>query len=90
MSILLNYLQIHCRTFLKQWIPESDIRYIGELIRPYFDMDFKVNQDRFSKYRALRLTRSLPVSLSGNFSCVIASISNQDERHGQLVIYGKY
>lgn len=74
-----------------QWIPEPDIRYIGELIRPYFDMDFKVNDDRYSKYRALRLTHAghLPVSLSGNFSCIISSIANQESRQGQLVVYGK-
>ncbi|KAJ6221495.1 hypothetical protein RDWZM_000040, partial [Blomia tropicalis] len=70
-----------------QWIPEPDIRYVGELIRPYFDMEYKVSGDRYSKYRALRLSHKLPVSLSGNFSCVISSIANQDTRQGQMVVF---
>lgn len=73
-----------------QWIPEPDIRYVGQLIKPYFDMDFQVNNDRYSKYRALRLNSStLPVTLSGNYSCVISSIANQDSRQGSMILYGK-
>lgn len=73
-----------------QWIPEAGIRYVGELIKPYFDLDYKVSSDRYAKFRAIRLVgRRLPVTLSGNFSCVISSIANQDSRQGQMVVYGK-
>lgn len=81
-----------------QWIPESNIRYVGQLIRPYFDMNFTINDDQYSKYRALRLNiislrqeQSMivvPLSLSGNYSCVISSIANQDSRQSQMIIYG--
>lgn len=76
-----------------QWIPEPDRRYVGELIRPYFDMNFTVSNDRFSKYRALRFnlkrnTLTHPVALSGNYSCVISSIANQDSRQSQMIVYG--
>nr|XP_046910070.1 uncharacterized protein LOC124491470 isoform X2 [Dermatophagoides farinae] len=80
-----------------QWIPESNIRYVGQLIRPYFDMNFTINDDQYSKYRALRLNiislrqeQSMivvPLSLSGNYSCVISSIANQDSRQSQMIIY---
>lgn len=78
-----------------QWIPESDKRYVGELIRANFDMDFRVSQDSFSRYRAIRLrpvgpTGTLPLSLSGNYTCVISSILSQDSRQGHLAIYGKF
>ena len=84
-----------------QWIPSSENRYVGELIRGHFDMDYRVGDDRFTKYRALRLVpfnsnnqqpnrqTHLPVTLSGKYSCVISSIMSQDSRHGQLVVYGK-
>ncbi|KAF7490300.1 hypothetical protein SSS_03795 [Sarcoptes scabiei] len=77
-----------------QWIPEPDIRYVSEMIRPYFDMEFQINQDRYGRYRALRLdlqrSRSIfgpPISLSGNYSCVISSISNQETRESQMILY---
>ena len=74
-----------------QWIPEPDIRYVGELIKPYFDMDFQVSDDRYAKYRALRLNSTrLPVALNGNYSCVISSIANQDTRQSPMVIYGMF
>uniref|UniRef100_A0A6P6YA58 Uncharacterized protein LOC113796306 n=1 Tax=Dermatophagoides pteronyssinus TaxID=6956 RepID=A0A6P6YA58_DERPT len=78
-----------------QWIPESNIRYVSELIRPYFDHNFTINNDNYSKYRALRLNllqlqqqRLLQIQLlSGNYTCVISSIANQDSRQIQLIIY---
>ncbi len=73
-----------------QWIPEPDVRYIGELIRPYFDVDYQVpGGDRFSKYRALRLLGRLPVTLSGNYTCVISSIAATVDHRGLMVVYGK-
>ena len=81
-----------------QWIPSSDNRYIGELLRPYFDLNFKASEDRFTKYRAMRLvatqqmgssTNGLPMALSGKFTCVISSILSQDSRQGQLTIFSK-
>lgn len=79
-----------------QWIPSSDNRYVGDSIRPYFDMDYRIDDgdDRFTKYRAIRLIPnlngrpSLPVTLSGKYTCIISSIMSQDSRHGQLTIYG--
>ena len=41
-----------------QWIPSSDNRYVGKLIREHFDMDYRVGEDRFTRYRALRLMPS--------------------------------
>lgn len=89
-----------------QWIPESDTRYVGQSIRRYFDMNYRIGEDRFTKYRAIRLvpehqlyhhyqhtssSRShLPVSLSGNYTCVVSSIMNQDSQQGQLVIFGRF
>ncbi|KAI2798082.1 hypothetical protein BLOT_015124 [Blomia tropicalis] len=78
-----------------QWIPSSDNRYVGDSIRPYFDMDYRIDDgdDRFTKYRAIRLIPnlngrpSLPVTLSGKYTCIISSIMSQDSRHGQLTIY---
>ena len=87
-----------------QWIPSSDNRYVGELIRPYFDMNFQVSEDQFTKYRAIRLVpaatqatnattiqqrRMLPIALSGKYTCVISSIMSQDSRQGNLMLYGK-
>lgn len=81
-----------------QWIPESNIRYVSELIRPYFDENFTINNDNYSKYRALRLNLLQPQQqrllqiqlLSGNYTCVISSIANQDSRQIQLIIYGLF
>ncbi|KAH7636533.1 hypothetical protein HUG17_10503 [Dermatophagoides farinae] len=78
-----------------QWIPESDNnRYVGQSIRKYFDMNFQIGDDRFTKYRAIRLmpppsSSTLPfgLELSGNYTCVISSIMSQDSRQGQLVFY---
>ncbi|OTF81435.1 hypothetical protein BLA29_006281 [Euroglyphus maynei] len=78
-----------------QWIPESDNnRYIGKSIRKYFDMNFQIGDDSFTKYRAIRLMPppspsllSFGLELSGNYTCVISSIMSQDSRQGQLVFY---
>lgn len=83
-----------------QWIPESDTRYISDSIQPYFDVHHKISDDPFTRYRALRLVsnqerldgstrQAFPVSLSGNYTCVISSIMNQDSRQGSLTVYGE-
>ncbi|KAH9416929.1 hypothetical protein DERP_014826 [Dermatophagoides pteronyssinus] len=86
-----------------QWIPGNidNNRYIGQSIRPYFDMNFQIGDDKFTKYRAIRLmpssqsqsqsqsqsTLSFDLELSGNYTCVISSIMSQDSRQGQLIFY---
>ncbi len=87
-----------------QWIPSSDTRYVGELLRPFFDLEHRLGEDRFTKYRAIRLVSrrkgkekssnledqsSLPVTLAGKYACLISSINSQDSKHGQLVVFGK-
>lgn len=86
-----------------QWIPSSDTRYVGALLRPYFDLDYRLGEDRFTKYRAIRLVSRredtqlqeqnyqlpLPVTLAGKYACLISSINSQDSKHGQLVVFGK-
>lgn len=77
-----------------QWIPASDNRYVAESISGYFDFDFRISEDRFTRYRALRLRSEngdpLPAKLAGKYSCVISSIMSQDSRNGQLVIYCEF
>ena len=76
-----------------QWIPASDNRYVAESISGYFDFDFRISEDRFTRYRALKLRNEddqpLPAKLAGKYSCVISSIMSQDSRSGQLVIYSE-
>ncbi|KPM07605.1 hypothetical protein QR98_0061040, partial [Sarcoptes scabiei] len=116
-----------------QWIPESDSRYIGDVIRDYFDSNYQIGDDPFRKHRAIRLmpkplnsphnhevssslstisslSRDLfrnrndsrdhlernhldrqqlafEIELSGNYTCVIASIMSQDSRQGSVFFY---
>lgn len=83
-----------------QWIPESDSRYVSELLKEYFDMNFQIGDDRFKKYRAIRLMpfgslqsnnghTTFPMHLAGNYTCVISSIMSQDSKKGSIVFYGK-
>ncbi|CAG2171358.1 unnamed protein product, partial [Oppiella nova] len=71
-----------------QWIPDRGVRYVGELLRQRFDMNFSVNpNDIYSKFRALKLRNNITVDLNGNFSCVVTSLAGQDGRQGQMVVY---
>jgi hypothetical protein len=73
-----------------QWIPDRGVRYVGELLKQRFDMNYSVNpNDIYSKFRALKLRNNITVDLSGNFSCLVSSLAGQDGRQGQMVVYGK-
>lgn len=73
-----------------QWIPDRDVRYVGELLKWRIDWNYSVNpNDVFSKFRALRLRNNITVDLNGNFSCIVSSLAGQDIRMGQMVVYSK-
>ena len=74
-----------------QWIPDRDVRFVGELLKSRIDINYTVNaNDDFSKFRALRLRNNITVDLNGNFSCVVQSMAGSDGRQGQMIVYGMW
>lgn len=72
-----------------QWIPELDKRSVSpRFINKIDDTFFIPNATPFTKYRALHLI-NITTDLSGTYSCHVSSITSQDSKKKDLIVYGK-
>ncbi|XP_035215789.1 uncharacterized protein LOC118189316 isoform X2 [Stegodyphus dumicola] len=70
-----------------QWIPELDRRHTSGVLHNRLDLDFAVNTvDAYSKFRALRIPKP-STELSGKYTCVVASLANQDSREQVMTVF---
>ncbi|KAH9426778.1 hypothetical protein DERP_002878 [Dermatophagoides pteronyssinus] len=68
-----------------QWIQSRDYRIYSDLIKPYVDENFFV-QDPKTRHRAIRLLNP-PAILSGKYTCSVSSLQNEEINSTYLVIY---
>lgn len=70
-----------------QWLPELKVRHLADWIRPLVNQSFVSDpHDPMKRYRSL-LVRRLSMNLTGQYTCVVSSLANQDLRQASLVVY---
>ncbi|XP_072942096.1 uncharacterized protein [Epargyreus clarus] len=68
-----------------QWIPPHKPQALG-ILRNKLDLTYKVSQDPYTQYRALRIL-SPGTELTGNYTCVISTFLAEDERTRPMTIF---
>lgn len=72
-----------------QWIPELQTKsYSPRFINKIDDTFFIPNGTPYTKYRALHLI-NITTDLSGTYSCHVASLTSQDSKKKDLIVYGE-
>ena len=73
-----------------QWIPELNKRTYSPRFANKIDTNFYIpHASPLTKYRALNLV-NVTTDLSGTYSCHVASLTSQDSKKKDLIVYGKF
>lgn len=73
-----------------QWIPEFDSRTYSRRFENRINKNFSIpHGTRFTKYRGVNLV-NITTDLSGTYSCHVSSITSQDYKKKDLIVYGKF
>lgn len=74
-----NSLQIY------QWIPVTSKPVAFAAFKGHIDLDYAVSEDRFQKYRALRLINPA-ANFTGNYSCSVQTFEENETKTGHLQV----
>ncbi|CAA2990996.1 uncharacterized protein LOC111087890 [Olea europaea subsp. europaea] len=70
-----------------QWLPELNVRHFADWIKPLVNQTFVSDPlDPLKRFRSL-LIRRLSMNLTGQYTCLVSSLANQDMRQSTLVVY---
>lgn len=73
-----------------QWIPEFNSRTFSRRFENRINKNFSIpHGSTFTKYRAVNLV-NITTDLSGTYSCHVASLTSQDSKKKDLIVYGKF
>lgn len=72
-----------------QWIPDMDSRKSIGYLAGRIDLQYKVGDDKYGMFRALRI-RNVTHDLTGNYTCKVSSYNNESSITKRLTIYGTY
>lgn len=70
-----------------QWIPDMDSRKSIGYFADRIDLKYKVGDDKYGMFRALRI-RNVTHDLTGNYTCKVSSYDNESSVTKRLTIYG--
>lgn len=72
-----------------QWIPELNKRTYSPRFANKINTNFSIpHGTQFTKFRALNLV-NITTDLSGTYSCYVSSLTSQDSKTKDLIVYGK-
>ena len=71
-----------------QWVPPNPPQVISPIFRDKIVPYFEINQDPFSKHRALNIG-NITSDLSGLYSCRVSTINSDSFKSKQLTIFGE-
>lgn len=69
-----------------QWLPGRVPQIISDQFKKHLDVAYEVDDDIFTKHRALRIMNPEP-QFSGNYRCKVSSFVDEDFNQKELLVY---
>jgi len=71
-----------------QWIPNQRPQDLG-ILRGKLNLDFRVSEDTYKMYRALRI-KEPHTDLSGKYLCQVSTLFNNAYKSGTMLVYCEF